>query len=192
MVLPSELNQSTGNLPSTTGLLSDAFSDATAGNMGLPRSGKLVLWKSVAGVFALLWLLTLYFYFRRGPLAISAPVAGMPGILAEKELVKHIQQACYIGDASSVRKDLAQWIRNFAPPTMRGSMRDFGAACGDIKLQAAIGELDAYGFADGDAMEWSGGELWAAFNGWKNHSVGLQNAGVGTKPDLYDRGNGAG
>ena len=192
MVLPSEISQSSSNLPSTTGILSEAFSDASAGNMGLPRSGQLVLWKSVAGVFALLWLLTLYFYFRRGPLANSVAVAGMPVVLAEKELVKQIQQACYIGDASSVRKDLAQWIRNFAPPPMRGSMRDFGAACGDSKLQAAIGELDAYGFANGDAMEWSGGALWDAFNGWRNHSVGLKNAGVSTKPDLYGRGNGAG
>lgn len=192
MVLPSRLDQSASNSPSTAAGLSETFSDASAGNVSLPGSGKLVLWQSIAGVFTALWLLTMYFYFRRGPLASSAPVAGMPVILAEKELVKQIQQACYIGDASSVRKDLAQWIRNFAPPKMRGSMRDFGAACGDIKLQAAIVDLDAYGFADGDAMEWSGGALWDAFNGWRNQSVGMQKAGVGTKPDLYDRGNGAG
>ena len=89
---------------------------------------------------------------------MSAVPAGSNGSDSpgEKELLKHFQQACQKGEASSARKDLAQWIRNFAAQEQRGSMRDFGAACGDKALQTAIAELDISGFAYHAAGAWKG------------------------------------
>jgi len=182
-VLPSELSPSASVLPPGTVVMPDASADTSAGNMDLP--GKMILWKSSTGAFALLWLLTLFFYFRRGPV-ITQP-AGKNGStsLGEKELLKQFQQACQNGDASSARKDLAQWIRNYAPPGKRGSMRDFGTACGEVTLQLAIAELDVCGFADDGSGAWKGDALWAAFKRWQNQAGGPKNSEIGDKPNLY-------
>jgi len=182
-VLPSELSPVASVLPPATGIMPEVSIGTSARNASL--SGKMLLWKTTTGVFALLWLLTLFFYFRRGPVT-AAPTgkngAASPG---EKELLKQIQQACQKGDASSARKDLGQWIRNYAPQTMRGNMRDFGSACGEVSLQSAITELDVCGFADDKAGAWKGDALWGAFKHWRNQANGFQKSEIGEKPDLY-------
>ena len=182
-VLPSELSKSVSVLPPATGIMPDVSIGISDGNEAL--SGKTLLWKTTTGVFALLWLLTLFFYFRRGPV-IAAPTAkNEAASLGQKELLKQIQQACKKGDAPLARKDLGQWIRNYAPQTMRGNMRDFGTACGDAKLQTAITELDVSGFAGDSAGTWKGDALWAAFKHWQKQANGLQKSEIGDKPDLY-------
>jgi hypothetical protein len=182
-VLPSELSQAASVLPSPTGFMPEISIGTSAENAGM--SGKTFLWKTTTAVFALLWLLTLFFYFRRG--SVTAVPTGKNGTasLGEKELLKKIQQACQKGDASSARKDLGQWIRNYAPQTMRGNMRDFGTACGDVKLQTAIAELDVSGFAADSAGAWKGDAIWAAFKHWRNQANGSQKSEIGDKPDLY-------
>ena len=146
-----------------------------------------MLWKISTVVFAVLWLLTLFFYFRRA--AVNALPADSNGSESpdEKELLKRFQQACQEGEASWARKALAQWIRNYAPQEQRGSMRDFGAACGDTALQTAIAELDISGFADHAAGAWKGEPLWLAFKGWQAGSGKSKTREVGEKPDLYAR-----
>jgi hypothetical protein len=143
------------------------------------------VWKATTGIFAALWLLTLFFYFRRGPVTTLPPGANGSVSLAEKELLKQLKQACQKGDASSARKDLSQWIRNYAPESKRGSMRHFGASCGEVALQVAIAELDASGFADESALVWKGEVLWAAFKRWNKQANGSQKVEVGKKPNLY-------
>jgi hypothetical protein len=179
-VLPSELSQPASVLPPTAGSLPDV----SAGVTGETQANAIV-WKASTGVFAILWLLTLFFYLRRGP-AITPPT-GTNGSasLGEKELLKRLQQACQKGNASSARKDLAQWIRNYASQGKRGSMRDFGIACDDAKLQTVIDELDASGFAGESAAAWNGNPLWTAFKHWQRQSSNPKNSKIGDKPNLY-------
>ena len=182
-VLASELSHSASVLPPSASVMPDISTGVSAGNAEL--SGKTMLWKTSTGAFALLWLLTLFFYFRRGPLIAQAAGANGSVSLAEKELLKQFQQACQKGNASLARKDLAQWIRNYAPQGKRGSMRDFGAACGEVTLQAAIAELDASGFAGDGAETWKGDVLWTVFKRWQSQAGGPKNTEIGDKPNLY-------
>ncbi len=182
-VLASELSHSASVLPPSASVMPDISTGVSAGNAEL--SGKTMLWKTSTGAFALLWLLTLFFYFRRGPLIEQAAGANGSVSLAEKELLKQFQQACQKGNASLARKDLAQWIRNYAPQGKRGSMRDFGAACGEVTLQAAIAELDASGFAGDGAETWKGDVLWTVFKRWQSQAGGPKNTEIGDKPNLY-------
>ena len=182
-VLPSELSPVASVLPPATDIMPGVSIGPSARNTGM--SGKTLLWKTTTAVFALLWLLTLFFYFRRGPVVAEPTGKNGTTSLGEKELLKQIQQACQKGNASSARKNLGQWIRNYAPLAMRGNMRDFGSACGDVKLQTAIAELDVSGFAGDSAGAWKGDALWAAFKHWRNQANGSQKSEIGDKPDLY-------
>jgi len=182
-VLPSELTPTASTPPPTA--------DVTAGVPqgvsveGSASSANTYLWKVSTLAFAVLWLLTLTLYFRRGAVRVMSSNPNGSGSQSEKELLKHFQQACQKGDASSARKDLARWIRNYAPQEQRGSMRDFGAACGDTALQMSIAELDVSGFAGQVTGEWKGEALWLAFKRWQAASEQPQTAAVGDKPDLY-------
>jgi hypothetical protein len=183
VVLPSELSTSAAVLPPAAAATPEAHS-AVSG-MNNVSSGDAKMWKAITGTFAVLWLLTLFFYFRRSPASVPPPGSNGSTSVAEKELLKKLQRACQKGDASSARQDLAQWIRNFAPQSKRGSMRDFGAACGDPDLQQAIAELDASGFADDRVGVWKGLVLWNTFKHWQNQATGSQNSELLDKPDLY-------
>lgn len=182
-VLPSELSPVATVVPPVAVQTPDMVMDGS-GNQ-LVSTTSTILWKSTTGVFALLWLFTLVLYFRRR--SSSEPPAGKNGSisLAENDLLKQIKDACRIGDASSARKDLSHWIRSYAPQQLRGSMRDFGNACGDATLQAAIAGLDAYGFADEQAVNWKGDVLWTAFKRWQSQENNPQHSEIGDSPDLY-------
>ena len=182
-VLPSELSQAAIAPPPVPAVVPGVSVGAFTSADSLP--GKTLLWRTTTGVFAFLWLLTLFFYFRRSPVVTVSNGKNGTASLDEKELLKQIQQACQKGDASSARKDLAQWIRNYAPHSMRGSMRDFGAACGEADLQSAIAELDACGFADDSAEDWKGDALWVAIKCWQGRKTSSKNAEIGDKPNLY-------
>ena len=182
-VLPSAIDQSVMVIPPAAEVMPGVSVGMSAGNSAASRNP--VLWKTSTGAFAFLWLLTLFFYLRRRD--VLMPVPGVKGSAseAEKDLLKQIQQACQKGDVSSARKDLAQWIRNYAPANQRGSMREFGMACGEPELQTAIAELDASGFAGDSTGVWKGDVLWSAFKHWQNRANGSKKPEVGKKPDLY-------
>ena len=182
-VLPSELSPAAIMPPSTTGVLPDAPKGVSA--EGSTFSGNALFWKIGTVAFAALWLLTLVLYLRRGRVNVRSSDPNGSGSSSEKDLLEHFQQACLKGDAPSARKDLAQWIRNYAPQAQRGSMRDFGAACGDAELQMSIAELDVSGFADHVSGAWKGEPLWLAFKRWQAGSGRPQSNAVGEKPDLY-------
>lgn len=182
-VLPSELNTSV-SVPPPGVVESPAVSPGAAGRVA-SINGDGILWKSGTAVFAVLWLLTLVLYFRRSAAGTAPAVQEGYSSVAEKELLKDFQQACQANDASSARRGLAQWIRNYAPQPLRGSMRDFGADCRDAALQASIAELDACGFKDNAAGEWKGESLWRDFKRWRSASKRPRTTAVGDKPDLY-------
>ncbi len=184
-VLPSELHQSAMTPPPPTTVPQGINTGSADGNTSGP--GGSDLWKLTTAAFAFLWLLTLFFYFRRpsrgaGPLPVSGAVAP-----AENELLNQFKLACRAGDATAARQHLAQWIRNYAPQAMRGSMRDFGAACENSALRAAIAELDVSGFTDEGAGAWKGEALWDTFKRWQNGAYKPQNSGIAEKPELYPR-----
>jgi len=184
-VLPSELGPSASLPPVTAPVMPDAARGVSAESSAL--SANAMLWKISTTAFAFLWLLTLVFYFRRGAVVAAAADSNGFASNSEKELLKNLQQACKKGDATSARKDLAQWIRNYAPQAQRGSMRDFGIACGDAVLQTAIAELDVSGFAGDGTSAWSGETLWLAFKRWQASAGKPKTTQVGKKPDLYTR-----
>lgn len=182
-VLPSELRPAAAVLPTVTNIVSDSGIGVPDGQAG--GAGNTMLWKAATGALALMWLLTLYLYYRRGS---AVPLqAGTNGSvsLAEKALLERFRQACQKNDAPSARQDLAQWIRNYAPQPMRGSMRDFGAACGDQTLQQSIAQVDASGFTGDGIVAWQGATLWAAFKAWQIQAIGPSNSEIGDSPDLY-------
>jgi len=184
-VLPSELSTSASMPPSAVNGMPEVPVGVSVENSGL--AANTILWKASTAGFAVLWLLTLFFYFRRGGNGAVPAVSNRSLSLGETELLNRLRQACRKNDASAVRKDLAQWIRNYAPVAQRGSMRDFGSACGDSVLQMAIAELDASGFADDAAGTWEGEPLWQAFKRWQVRAGRPQTSKVGDKPDLYTR-----
>ncbi|MDH4019498.1 MAG: BatD family protein [Xanthomonadales bacterium] len=182
-VLPSELNTSVSMPPSTVNGTTQVPAGVSFENTGVPAN--TILWKASTAGFAVLWLLTLFFYFQRGRNGTEPLVSKRSMSLGETDLLNRFRQACRNNDASGARKDLAQWIRNYAPPAQRGSMRDFGSACGDSVLQMAIAELDTSGFADDAAGLWKGETLWRAFKQWQVRVNRPVTAKVGEKPDLY-------
>ncbi|MGI9570677.1 MAG: hypothetical protein ACR2PH_13310, partial [Desulfobulbia bacterium] len=182
-VLPSELAQSANVLPPTPDVIADVPMGPSVVSPETP--GAATTWKITTGLFAALWLLTLVFYFRRGPVRALPEGANGSNSLDETALLKKLQKACRQGDASSARKDLSQWIRNYAPENQRGSIRHFGVSCGEPALQAAIAELDSHGFADHGAGTWNGDVLWSALKTWQNHPRDRQKYMIGDKPDLY-------
>lgn len=182
-VLPSELSTAASMPPSTVAAMPAVGTGAAAESAAL--SASTILWKSSTAALAILWLLTLFFYFRRARASVAVADSSGSTSAGEKELLKHFQQACQKGDASSARKDLAQWIRHYAPHDQRGSMRDFGMVCGDTALQMAITELDISGFADQEAGLWQGESLWLAFKRWHSSAGKPKPTEAGGQPDLY-------
>ena len=184
-VLPSELSPSVSIPPSTAGDMADVSLGISAENADLAANA--TRWKFSTAAFAVLWLLTLVFYFRRGGISATPADSSGSGSSGEKELLTNFHQACQKNEASSARKLLAQWVRNYAPQNQRGSTRDFGAACGDTALQMAIAELDASGFAGNAESLWQGDVLWAAFRDWQSRATKPKNSSMGDTPDLYAR-----
>lgn len=182
-VLPSELSPSVTAPPPPTDVIPGISQGVPDGN--IIETGNAIVWKATTGAFALLWLLTLFFYFRRG--GESAPAMATNGLvtLDEKELLKQFQQACQKADVSLARNNLSHWIRTYAPRNLRGNMRDFGSTCGEASLQMAIAELDAYGFGHDSADAWKGDSLWAAFRKWQDQAGQHKVSELGDKPKLY-------
>ncbi|MDX2428493.1 MAG: BatD family protein [Xanthomonadales bacterium] len=184
-VLPSELSTSASMPPSAVNGMPEVPIGVSVENAGSPAN--TIIWKASTAGFAVLWLLTLFFYFRRGAYGAVPALSNRSLSLGETELLNRLRQACRNNDVSAARKYLTQWIRNYAPQAQRGCMRDFGSACGDSVLQMAITELDASGFADDAAALWKGEPLWQAFKQWQARVNKPETVKIGEKPDLYAR-----
>jgi hypothetical protein len=181
-VLPSELSKSVSVQPKPELMPLEPLAAAT---QGAATSGSSRWWQVSTIAFALLWLATLVFHFRRR--AALTPAEALNGNTTpdEKDLLKRFQQACHENDAPTARKTFAQWIRHYAPRPLRGSMRDLGAACGDADLAHAIAELDACGFTPAGEAGWRGDPLWVAFRRWQRKAAKPAKNSVGERPELY-------
>ncbi len=179
-VKPSELSKSVSAAQPVSAL--PATPPAGSTQQGIP--GNSMAWKTSTGVFALLWLATLFFYYRRQPRAAPPATNGIAS-MDERDLLKRFQQACHENDAPTARKTLAQWVRHHAPRPLRGSMRDFGADCGEPGLAREIAGLDACGFAQSSDAHWQGDPLWSAFKRWQRNAGKPKPQGPGERPELY-------
>ena len=153
--------------PITAAAITPDTTSSANGVRAYSGDGNTRVWKITSAVLAVLWLATLYLYYRRLRAANNSSKAGAPVSIDEQSLLNGIQRACQKGDAPAARKDLSQWIRNYAPDNMRDSMRDFGISCGHPGLQQAISELDSSGFSGDSVSGWDGDSLWAAFKKWQ-------------------------
>ena len=181
-VLPSELSKSVSAQPVPDPV---SLEPVTERIQDMATSGNVRWWQASTFVFALLWLATMVFHFRRR--AALTPAEALNGSTTpdERDLLKRFQQACHENDAPTARKTFAQWIRHYAPRPLRSSMRDLGAACGDTDLASAIAELDACGFAPGSESGWKGDPLWTAFKRWQRKAAKPAKNNLGERPELY-------
>ncbi len=101
-VLPSELSPSVSIPPSTAGDMADVSLGVSAENPALAANA--TLWKFSTAAFAVLWILTLVFYFRRGGFNAVPADSNGSGSLGERELLTNFHQACQKGEATSARK----------------------------------------------------------------------------------------
>ncbi len=181
-VLPSELSTSAMVAPPPTAAapaITQGMSAATQVSSGSPW------WKVSTAVLAVLWLVTLFMYYQRTQTLNEDGRKNGSESEDERGLLKKFQQACENGDATAARNNLSQWVRHYAPVSYRGSMRRFGAKCGDAELQNAIAELDASGFADEFSESWQGSVLLAALKRWRKQAKSSPGSEIGEKPELY-------
>jgi len=183
-VLPSELGSAVA-IPVAPATADAPVSSESTRTSFAVSSGAGIAWKIATAVFALLWLITLFVYMKRPRVAQQAQVSGANRSADESVLLKNLQSACQSNDASAARNHLAQWIRTYAPPKLRGGMRQFGTRCGDEELNNAVTELDGYGFRPDAGSSWQGDQLWSSFRQWTSRPAADTKDKVGTQPDLY-------
>jgi len=180
-VLPSELSKSVLAPASVAAVPVEPVAE---GVQNITSARGVTWWKVSTGIFALLWLATLFFHIRCKPVVSPMAINGIAS-MDERDLLKRFQQACHENDAPTARKTLSQWIRHHASRPLRGSMRDFGMACGEASLATAIADLDACGFEQNGGISWKGDPLWAAFKRWQRQSGKTRDTGPGERPVLY-------
>ena len=182
-VLPSELSLAPNVVVPPAGPVTRVAEQITNGVLGV--TGKALWWQISTAVFAILWLLSLFLLFRRGPVKSIQPKTSESVMADEKGLLKQLRQACKAGDAPTARRAVSQWVRRYAPHGMRGSSRDFALLCENQTLRQAMTELDVSGFSDAPALGWEGEELWAAFKRWQACATSVKKTAVSKQPDLY-------
>jgi hypothetical protein len=181
-VLPSELSKSVSLQPPAAPV---ALEPAVLPVQDAASSPELRWWQAGTVAFAVLWLATVLLHLRRRAALTPAEALNGAATPDEKELLKRFQQACHENDAPTARKTFAQWIRHYAPAPLRGSMRDFGAACGEAVLASEIAGLDACGFTPAMDANWQGDALWRAFRRWQRNANKSVKNNLGERPELY-------
>jgi hypothetical protein len=128
-------------------------------------------WRLASGVFALLWLVTLYLALRKpSPVRDKRRVDELPE--GEKELLAQLRQACRRGDAIAVRRILRHWINKFGPHDADGSLLQFAAISEDESLTSFFYALDGGDFRPGKTGQTGSSDidlngLWKAFSAWR-------------------------
>ncbi|MDZ4731488.1 MAG: BatD family protein [Xanthomonadales bacterium] len=157
---------------------------------GIPAvdgQGVKSIWRALTGVFAVLWLMTLFFLLRQrqaGPKVVSAAEQIS---LAENELLKEFQRGCEAADAGKARLALSHWLKRFGPPELRGSLVEFARELDDPLLAARLRELHAVGFQADGSSHWEAAGTWAAFKAWQQFEQQKDRATASSVTDLYAR-----
>jgi len=182
--------------PVQTAVPTGTATKGVASSNGSGARGEPTYWRWLALLFAMLWLLTLFFAWKltgrkRDRKADSA--SGIPIAENEAEMLASLEQACKSGDIRRTRRALQYWLRDFGPLEGNGSLLEFAAELGDPAIRDSICALDSNGFRPASETEpeinWNGGTFWRQFEAWRKNWVV---AGKNNKPpltDLYARQN---
>jgi hypothetical protein len=137
------------------------------GGAGMVDDATLNRWRVLAGVFALLWLITLVLYFRGGRAPEPSDKRAEQPAADEASLLASLQKACNQGAAREARNLLGRWVRNYGPPGTRDGLMAFADKAGDPALGNAIRALDANSFSVREDGEWEGKTLWRSLEQWR-------------------------
>ncbi len=154
-VLPSEASVASG-LP-----VNDLNVSAQGNGFDVPGSvGQH--WRWLTYLFAVLWLLTLYFAVRFPRRSGPAPVNRQDP--AEADRLSEFKKACSDGNAAAARTAFRGWMKH---NTSCSGLLEFARECGNDSLAKNLRALDAAGFSPGGDGKWDGKALFAAFQDWK-------------------------
>jgi len=150
-------------------------------------------WRGLTVLFATLWLLTLFLFWRSRGLHQATPRAVRSGgseAMGETELREQLRRACQRGDAAAVRRSLLAWLRQFGPAG-DSSLLGFAARCGDPSLKQAVYALDAEGFkpAAGPVDGWDGRQFQQQFENWRQSWLAQKREKKPALTDLYAPAN---
>ena len=153
--------------------------------------GEDPLWKWVALVFAVLWIVTLAWAWRAasrsGP-ANGQSVSSSPVGEKERAILQDLKRASENGERVSARRALQAWLRRYGP-TGNSSVLEFASASGDDAFRNSLYQLDATGFSRAGEQEWNGKAFWKEFEAWRKAASGDCEQSRAPLTDLYAKEN---
>lgn len=155
-VLPPELIVPTATAPPANSLPGVETSEGA-----LPAGSSL--WRTLSLVFAALWLMTLFLWWRKPGAGKAPEEEGQASPAEEQALLRTIKKAAQAGKARQAHMALASWLRHFGPANAHGSLMGFAGAVGDQALADQIRQLDAVAYGQSATTGWKGDAFWSAF-----------------------------
>jgi hypothetical protein len=173
-------------LPVIPGAASPIAGDSTGGPAGHePR-----YWRSLAILFAVLWLLTLIAAWRiRGQRELA--VNGNVSLQSENEslLLGRLKRSCERGDAGQARRALSIWLARYGPEGMSGSLLEFASGLGQESLRTSVYAMDSDGFRPDTEVTWNSRQFWKQFETWRKSWRSSAAAHKASVTDLYAKEN---
>ncbi len=115
----------------------------------------------IAAVFFLLWLATLFLWWRKKPAKVD--VHEELGTQASvREARNALEKACGANDAANAKAALIDWAKTQWPETSIINLGDVSKQISDTKFNVAIDSLNAVFYAK-QAVSWNGANFWQLF-----------------------------
>ena len=149
------------------------------------ESQNVLLWKSLALVFALAWLVTLLLLLRR-PAETRTQVSSKPRVSQSsiKEVTAAVEKHAANNDAEKTRSALIEWAKVAYHDEHINNLSQIGEHC-SVTLSQAIRQLNESLYSK-QHLSWTGIDLQAAFKQEKSETAKRnKNNGPGLKP-LYN------
>ncbi len=177
-VLPSELGIEAPQAPGEAEL---SMEGATfSGGAGDTR-----LWQAISAGLFVLWVVTLIILLRRGgSTSREATIGGDTGDENGRRKLAALRKACDGNDARAAHAALGRWVRHHGPAEAGGSLMALARRADAPELQAAIRELDAAAYGDGEASRWDGKAFWRVFSEWQKAGSPVVNPAKPPEVDL--------
>jgi len=158
---------------------------------GPAADGDESVWKWVALVFAVLWIVTLAWAWRAGsrPGSVNGQ-QNSSSTVGEKEgaILQDLKRASENGERVSARRALQGWLRSYGP-TGNSSLLEFAASADHDALRNSLYQLDASGFSRTGEQEWNGRAFWKEFEAWRKTANGDREQNRAPLTDLYAKEN---
>lgn len=167
-------NQPTAPLPTTTtNTAPSPTPDITIDTDNTGSTTPLLRWQLLSGALLLLWLITVFLYWRSRRSAnvkfIDKNNTDSLSVSDEQEAWQLLVAACRDNEPAAARQALLQWARlYFARPTMH-SVDQLRQVCADALLTRELQQLDNRLFgALNDSSEWNGETFLQVIKNLKN------------------------